>query len=117
MNSDRFVAMPPELFWRLNGHLWACDFALAIWTLQHVLQLPEAIRNIEAALVSGGKLFVVNDAKARYVPVAGGWIDDGIDVRLVLKDHFTEIENGQLEGDEIAPGVFRQNNFWAVYQK
>jgi SAM-dependent methyltransferase len=117
VNSDRFVALPPELFWRLNGHLWACNFALAVWTLQHVLKLPEAVRDIEAALAPGGKLFVVNDAKVRYIPITNGWIDDGVDVRAVLQDQFTELEHGQLEGDDIAPGSFKDSNFWAVYQK
>jgi SAM-dependent methyltransferase len=115
VNSGRFVAMPPELFWRLNGHLWACNFVLAIWTLQHVLQLPEAVRDIEASLSAGGKLFVVNNIN-RVVPTTSGWIDDGVDVRAVLKDYFTEIECGQLN-DDIAPGSFRQNTFWAIYQK
>jgi SAM-dependent methyltransferase len=116
VNSDLFMAVPPGML-----SIWIkprlCDFAIAIWTLQHVLELGLVINDIENMLTLGGKLFVVNDAKIRYVPVADGWIDDGVDVRAVLQDHFTELEYGQLEGDDIAPGSFKENNFWAVYQK
>jgi SAM-dependent methyltransferase len=113
--SPRFMTMPPEMMVWLRPCL--CEFAIAVWTLQHVLVLKIALQQIDRMLMPGGKLFVVNDAKVRYVPIADGWIDDGVDVRAVLKNHFTEIEYGQLEGDDIAPGDFKESNFWAVYQK
>ena len=113
--SDAFMVLPPSMLNYLLTDF--CDFAIAIWTLQHVLDVRSAVRNIEKMLNSGGKLFVVNDAKFRYIPVKNNWFDDGVDVRAVLQDHFTEIEHGQLEGDDIAPGNFKKDNFWAIYQK
>jgi SAM-dependent methyltransferase len=114
VDSDRFAAMPPHMLsWMQPGSI---DFALAVWTLQHCLDPREEIGHISSALRDGGKLFVVNNV-CRVVPTTGGWIDDGIDIRAVLKDYFTELECGQLEGDDIAPGTFKDNTFWAVYQK
>jgi SAM-dependent methyltransferase len=112
VNSDQFATAPPKM---LKWFRHDFDFALAIWTLQHVLDLPAMVSNIETSLRSGGKLFVVNNVR-RVVPTSNGWIDDGVDVRAVLKDHFIEIECGQLK-DDIAPGTFRESTFWAVYQK
>jgi SAM-dependent methyltransferase len=115
VESNCFAVVPPDMLYAINHHFWKCDFALAVWTLQHALDLMQEINRIEMALRDGGKLFVVNNIN-RVVPIAGGWIDDGIDVRTVLKDCFTELECGKLS-DEIAPGVFRENTFWAIYQK
>jgi SAM-dependent methyltransferase len=115
VESSKFMAIPPEMLVWLRPNL--CEFAIAVWTLQHVLDLREAVSQINMMLMDGGKLFVVNDAKVRYVPMADGWIDDGVDVRAVLKNHFTEIEYGQLEGDDIIPSSLKDGNFWAVYQK
>jgi SAM-dependent methyltransferase len=114
VDSERFAAMPPQML----GYLQAerVDFALAIWTLQHCLDPRADIGSIRLALRDGGKLFVVNNI-GRVVPTTAGWVNDGIDIQAVLKDQFTEIEDGQLEGDDIAPGTFKDNTFWAVYQK
>jgi SAM-dependent methyltransferase len=112
VNSDRFAATPPGMLRCFKSQF---DFAIAVWSLQHALDLPAVVWNIEAALMPGGKFFVVNNI-GRAVPTAGGWIDDGVDVQAVLKDRFTEIEHGQLSSD-IAPGSFKENTFWAVYQK
>jgi hypothetical protein len=74
------------------------------------------VDRIKRMLRDGGKLFVVNNV-CRVIPSTAGWLDDGVDIREVLKDYFTELEYGQLEGDDIAPGAFKDNTFWALYQK
>jgi SAM-dependent methyltransferase len=108
-----FMAMPPEMLGCLLAE--QCELALAVWTLQHVLDLRSDVANIDHMLRPGGRLFVVNNVR-RVVPSAAGWLDDEIDVRAMLQDIFVEIEYGQLP-EEIAPGSFRDNTFWAVYQK
>jgi SAM-dependent methyltransferase len=114
VDSERFAVVPPQMLtWLQAGRV---DFALAIWALQHCLDPRVEIERIRLALRDGGKLFVVNNI-GRVVPSTAGWLDDGIDVRAVLRDHFTELEDGQLEGDDIAPGTFKDNTFRAVYQK
>jgi 2-polyprenyl-3-methyl-5-hydroxy-6-metoxy-1,4-benzoquinol methylase len=114
VDSNEFAALPPQFIYRLAGSSF--NFALAVWTLQHVLDPRRVISEIQTMLCDGGKLFVVNNI-GRVVPTTGGWINDGIDIRAVLKDQLTELEHGKLEGDDVAPGTFRDNTFWAVYQK
>ena len=88
-----------------------------MWTLQHVLSLKDAVRDIEFCVVTGGTLFVVNNL-GRVVPTDGGWINDGQDVHATILDNgFDLIERGELEGDEIAPGSLRDDTFWAAYRK
>jgi SAM-dependent methyltransferase len=112
VDSDRFAAVPPDV---LQWFRRDFDFAMAIWTLQHVLYLRDTVHMLSFMLRDGAKFFVVNNV-GRALPTTGGWIDDGIDVRTVLKDHFIEIECGRLSND-IAPGAFGESTFWAIYQK
>jgi len=114
VTSDQFMALPPDMIDYISARM--CHYAIAIWTLKHVLEPKNAVHDIEISLMSGGKLFVVNNVR-RVVPSTVGWLDDGIDVRAVLQDHFTELEFGKLEGDDVAPGTFKDNTFWALYQK
>src|SRR5262249_31138461 len=94
------------------------DFALAIWTLQHVLELRVECERIFEFLKPGGRLFLVNN-KNRVLPTNDGrWIDDQLDIRKVLDEvGFAELALGELEGEDIAPGHLRTNTFWAVYEK
>jgi SAM-dependent methyltransferase len=114
VDSYLFVAMPPELLHLLIQN--QCDFAIAVWTLQHCFAVTLEVDRIKRMLRDGGKLFVVNNVR-RVIPSTAGWLDDGVDIRAMLKDYFTELEYGQLEGDDIAPGTFKDNTFWALYQK
>ena len=111
--SDAFMTLPPNMMSFLVKE--CCDFAVSIWTLQHVLHVRDALRDIEQMLKVGGRLFVVNNM-GRVVPTTAGWVDDGVDVRAVLKDCFTEIDYGRLS-EAVAPESFGDNTFWAVYQK
>ena len=113
VNDYRFMTLPPEMLHLLRPE--ACDLAIAVWTLQHTFGIRLDVDRIAKMLRPGGKLFVVNNI-GRVVPTSGGWIDDGVDVRAVLQDQFTELEYSQL-GDEIAPSPFRESTFRGLYQK
>ena len=112
VESHDFAAIHPAMLAYFGSDF---EFAMAIWTLQHVLDVRQEVTEIVHCLRDGARLFVVNNV-GRVVPTTGGWVDDGVDVRAILKDHFTEIEYGQLSED-IAPGAFKDSTFWAVYQK
>jgi SAM-dependent methyltransferase len=112
--SERFAAMAPRMLAKLAPR---CDAAISVWTLQHVLALEPAVQEIRDAMTHNAPLFVVNN-KNRVVPSDHGWLDDGKDVhRTILDSGFTLIERGELEGDDIAPGSFADNTFWAAYRK
>ena len=117
VDSHRFFALPPEMLCWLEPS--QCDFALAVWTLQHCLNLSMEVDRIRNALKKGGKLFVLNN-EGRALPMNDGrWVDDGLDVRNVLteKFRFEEIESGRIEDESIAPNWLKKQTFWAVYQK
>jgi hypothetical protein len=62
--------------------------AMAIWSLQHVLNPEEAVRLLFNALVVGSPLYVVN-RNSRYVPARNdgdfAWVNDGIDIGETLE--------------------------------
>lgn len=122
LDSPMFCAMDPVMFdtiFNPNSD-WSpvlFDAAISIWTLQHCIDLRDAIDRISGILTNGGALFILNN-HTRCVPVEGGeWADDGIDVHgEILKSGFIEIERGVLD-ESVAPGWMQQGTFWAVYQK
>lgn len=114
--SDRFFALAPDMLWHLTPGMF--DGALAVWVLQHVLDLDAECARLYDMLKPNGWLFVVNN-KGRVLPSNDGrWIDDQLDVRAALaKVGFAEQTIGALAGADIAPGTFADNTFWAVYRK
>ena len=118
VNSSCFVATSPEMFDIICGaHGQAFDAVIAIWVLQHVADLHDALDRIEVSLGPGGKLIIVNN-KGRCVPVEdGAWADDGQDIeRMIVEVGFKEIEQGRLD-ESVAPGWMQQGTFWAVYER
>ena len=112
--SDKFAALSPSMLWHMQVQ---CDFALAVWTLQHVSDLDAALDDIGRCVVPDGIFFVVNN-RQRVVPSTDGWLDDGRDVHeAILDGGFALIERGELQGADIAPGVLCDNTFWAAYRK
>ena len=61
VQSDRFVALAPDMFDGLVANGFVADAALAIWVLQHCLTPADDIGRIDAALKPSGKLFVLNN--------------------------------------------------------
>jgi hypothetical protein len=84
--------------------------------LQHCLSAHEEVERLKAALKPGGRLGVVN-TNARVVPtVEKTWASDGVDVRALLGQALTPMQEGRLDaavvGEVIAGGTF-----WGVYEK
>ena len=116
VENNHFFALAPEMLWHLTPTMF--DLALAVWTLQHCLELDKEIERIFQSLRTGGTLFIVNNVTRALPTNDGRWIDDGLDVRVALhKAGFALMAEGRLEGEEIAPGWMAKNTFWATYQK
>lgn len=111
VGSGDFLTVAPEALATLDRTF---DAAIAVWTLQHVLDLPAAIRQIADALTDEGALVVINGVQ-RSVPVAGGlWLNDGLDVHdRILAAGFRPVEMGELDA-RLAPDC---ETFWAAYEK
>jgi ubiquinone/menaquinone biosynthesis C-methylase UbiE len=90
------------------------DAVIAIWVLQHVANLAEALAQIKQTMKPDGRLFVVNETAHRFVPTAAGWVDDRLDVSSTLSANLQWIA-----GDHLSPDVVGDEQsirtFWAAY--
>ena len=113
--DERFAAFDPGML----APTQAFDTALMVWVLQHVFDPVLEVARVRAFLKPGGRLFIVNNIR-RAVPVTDTttlhWLDDGFDVRALLKAAFREIEYGTLSSDHM-PAVLVENAFWGVYER
>lgn len=111
VGTDRFCAVPPEMLETLGVKF---DAAIAIWALQHCLLLEkdlEKLAGIPSIFVVGGK--------TRFIPVrnaAGDWMNDGKDVRGLMKEKFTETDGGELEA-AFTGSVYAEESYWALYRE
>ena len=115
VDNPRFFAIDPLM---LDDLGWMkVHAAIAVWTLQHCMDLKQAIWRITEVVRPGGVLFVVNN-KTRCLPVENGeWADDGLNVdEMIQGNGFEQIEYGSLD-DAIAPGWMKDNTFWAIYRR
>jgi SAM-dependent methyltransferase len=115
VDSPYFAALDPALFDMLRPDYF--DAAIAVWALQHCIDLEQVLERIHNALMEEARLFIVNNT-GRCIPVSGGdWADDGLDMeQMIAKAGFRELERGKLD-ESVAPGWMREGTFWAVYQK
>ena len=72
VDNARFSVVAPEEFINMINNGFSCDYACAIWVLQHCLKPIVDLGNIKRALKNGGGLFVVNNKYSRAVPVIDG---------------------------------------------
>ena len=116
VDDDNFFACPPKSFEKI-GALWRCDLAIAVWVLQHCLEPEEDLRTIISSLYQGGKLFVVNMITRAVPTLERGWVNDGVDIRQVIKNvGFKELEVGELD-PTIVPKALSELTFWGLYEK
>ena len=117
VRSERFMACSPEM---LDSLLWGglrVDAALSVWVLQHCLQPTVDIGRIRDAIKVNGSFFLVNN-RGRAVPtVEQGWVDDGLDVREMVREVFdAEEEEGCLAPEKTSPAIAR-GCYWASFRK
>lgn len=120
VRSDRFTVTPPGMLDYLVEHGIRFDAVLAVWVLQHVLDLHEEVQRIHRALRPGGKLFVINEAY-RVVPIIPGadnlmWANDGLDVRETLRTTFHKIRDGHLSADLMSHAL-ADRSYWEIYER
>lgn len=119
VDSAAFIACDPSMFDLIFfGQANKFNAVIAVWALQHCIDLRDALNRIAYVLKPEGKLFVVNN-HTRCLPVEGGeWADDGIDVNEMILDHgFDSITFKQKLDEAIAPGWMQNGTFWAAYQR
>lgn len=114
VESDKFFAMPPGAM--LDAAITEWHHAIAVWTLQHILVVEDAINAIESKLHKFGRIFVVNNVR-RVLPTSSGvWVDDSKDIREMLRARFREVAGGNLDPERTTPQTAK-TAFWGVYQR
>jgi SAM-dependent methyltransferase len=116
VESDAFAAMSPAMLDAIVAD-GSCHGAIAIWALQHVLDLELEIGRIKRVLKCDACLFIMNN-RERAVPTNATWIDDGKNVdEAILASGFECTERGKLDDPEVAKEWLTENTFWAIYRK
>ena len=84
VGSERFRTCEPAELDRLLKYGYSATAACACWVLQHCREPDQDIARIVAALVPGGRLFVLN-SDYRWVPTDEGWRADAVSVEELLR--------------------------------
>jgi SAM-dependent methyltransferase len=114
--SDRFLSCSPEMLDLLIERGMHFDTALSVWVLQHCLHPAAEIARIHRALNPGGGLFVVNQRNRAVPTVESGWVNDGMDIQLLLSDKFVRREEGPLS-PEMTTATLSKEASWVRFQR
>lgn len=110
--DKRFLSCAPEML----PLIAKVNFAISVWTLQHIPDLSGAIDLVKQQLLPYGKLLVVNSC-GRCLPVPNGlWVDDKQDTRELLCARFNEVAFGALDPEKTTPKT-SVAAFWGVYER
>lgn len=114
VKSDNFVVFSPKAADKIVSY-HSCDFAIAVWVLQHCNDVESDLLRISKMLKYGGRLFVVNEEHRCIPSLEGRWVSDNISIRTVLQKYFSIKNEGRLDpnvvGRRAASGAF-----WGLYQ-
>jgi SAM-dependent methyltransferase len=116
VQSDRFVAMAPDMLDGLVANGFAADAAIAVWVLQHCLAPGDDIGRIDAALKANGKLFVLNNIYRALPTREQAWFNDGIDIKATLDAHFDVVRAGKPP-EEVTPRDLKNIIFLIFYAR
>jgi SAM-dependent methyltransferase len=116
VQSDRFFTCTPAMLDTLIERGIAVDGALSIWVLQHCLTPAEDIARIRRAVRPDGRLFVLNNIHRAVPTVEQAWVNDGIDLRAMLRAEFEPISEGQPLHEKTTRSL-SQATFWAAYRR
>jgi SAM-dependent methyltransferase len=112
-----FSCSPAMLDILVNRNKMRFDLAISVWVLQHCFEPQDDLNLIYKSLVLDGKLFVVNNERRVVPTLERGWVDDGIDIKgLIKKMKLIEQEAGALD-PEIIPKSLVEGTFWMLCAK
>ena len=113
--NDRFVAMTSTMLDQLINIGVKADSVLAVWMLQHCLDLEGEIARINRMINKGG-IIGIADMRHRAVPTDQGWRNDGKSVRDAMCNFFTLIQQYPYNPPN-APKDLRENAYVAFFRK
>jgi len=99
VSSPKFSIYFPEEFEQMIAQGFVVNHILAVWILQHCLEVDKIIKNLNKSLKPGGLVYVVN-AFMSLIPTkianSGGWSQDETDVYQLLLEEFEELDYYKL---------------------
>ncbi|MDP1750724.1 MAG: class I SAM-dependent methyltransferase [Reyranella sp.] len=116
VQSSRFLACSPEMLDMLVARNFVADAAISVWVLQHCLKPAEDIARLHRSLVPGGGLFVLNNIHRAVPTKEQFWVNDGLDIKSLLRDRFSMVMEGKPSEDQTPPDL-RDIIFWAKFLK
>jgi len=115
ISNDRFTAITPMVLDQLIGAGLKADGVMAVWVLQHCLDLEIEVKRIHQALHVGGVLAVA-DMQHRAIPTDQGWVNDGKSVDHTLKRFFTLIQKYPYDAPNPPKGLV-DNAYISIFKK
>lgn len=114
VQSDRFMTCHPSSLHVLNLKF---ELTVAVWVLQHCRDVQEDVANIHYFMAKYGKLFIVNDER-RIVPTTIGWVNDGKDLKEILKAQFMgkPVNTNPLDVEQVGAAV-AGSSYWAMMER
>ena len=110
VNHNKFSSVSPSMKCLLPQMF---DGVVAIWALQHVLNLDQEIEHIKQMMTVGGRILVINERR-RFIPTAEGWMDDSKDIFIALQRNFTTEKIDVLDSN-IVDVTVPERTFWGVF--
>src|SRR5262252_2835855 len=101
VDSAAFLACDPMMFDAVVFGASKFDAAIAVWALQHCIDIQGVLQRLALSIRHGGFLFVVNN-HTRCLPVEGGeWADDGLDINEMIQDAGFSLHSGKHKLPEV----------------
>jgi len=113
--SDHFGIVSKEILKQMIQSGLRVDACLSIWVLQHCPQVEQDIELVQQALREDGLLYVLNNHLSS-IPTNAGFVSDGKDIRLLLRQTFQEISLAKLPYQATAK-LIADNTFVGHYRR
>lgn len=91
VDHDNYTPVSRKLFEEMVINGLKVDCCLAVWVLQHSIDVERDLRLIRRALKENGLLYIANN-ELSVIPTNEGWHFNGVDIRNILRQEFTDIE-------------------------
>jgi len=115
VEHDHFFTCSREAFLMLVNRGLRVDGAYCLWVLQHCPRVKEDVGLITNSLKDHGKFYVLNNV-CSAVPTDEGWLNDGVDIKALLGEHFTLVNESRLP-ESAASDLLSKNSFIGYYEK
>ena len=109
VDNELFSISSKPLLAKLVENGLRFDACVAIWVLQHCMNVEQEVDFIKAALKKNGSLYILNNHYSA-IPTDQGWVNDGSNIKQILEKNFELVSYSRLPS-ECAPQGLVNNTF------